>query len=98
MSTQVRCITCEEAEINQLIRRMNASAEGLEKLQAEIDKTMQEIADLAKQEGAPPPPPPPQALADLDAFHKENAALLEQKKLEVEKLEQALLILQKWKS
>ncbi|KAJ3816581.1 hypothetical protein F5880DRAFT_1619158 [Lentinula raphanica] len=94
MSTQIGWIACKEAEINQLIQRINASAEGLEKLQGQVDKTMQEMADLAKEEGAPPMPQP----IDLDAFHKENAALLEQKKLEIERLEQALLILQKWKS
>ncbi|KAJ3727976.1 hypothetical protein EV361DRAFT_955500 [Lentinula raphanica] len=93
MSTQVRCITCEEAEIHQSIRRLNAAAEEVEKLQAEIDKTIQEVADLAKEKGVPPP-----LHVDLDAMHKKNAALLEEKKLEIGKLEQALLILQKWKS
>ncbi|KAJ3751799.1 hypothetical protein EV360DRAFT_75909 [Lentinula raphanica] len=95
MSTQVRCISGEEAEIAELIRRLTTEQAELEKLEAQVDEMVQEIKNLAKEEGAPPIVQP---LVDLDAFHAENSALLEQKKVEIETLEKALLILQSMKS
>ncbi|KAJ3830870.1 hypothetical protein F5878DRAFT_668224 [Lentinula raphanica] len=96
MSPQVRCISCEEAEIAQLIRRITTAVAESEKLRAQVDEMMQEITNLAKKEGASPIVQPLQV--DLGAFHAENAALLEQKKVEIEELEKALLILQSTKS
>ncbi|KAJ3721291.1 hypothetical protein C8R42DRAFT_720712 [Lentinula raphanica] len=88
----VRYITCEAAEIAQLVRRITASKIEMEKLRTEGDELVQQIKQLVKMKDIPPVLQP---LDDLNALHTELAASLEAKRLDIRQLEEELLLLNK---
>ncbi|KAH7868166.1 hypothetical protein F5879DRAFT_992473 [Lentinula edodes] len=91
MSTpsQVRCITCEDAEINQYERRVSASSDEAEQLRTEIAALFKSLKHLDIEDARTS-----LRLADLRSLNSELIASLIEKTNEIRSLENEIQKLQ----